>query len=856
MSDEHQDWIQDKTDEDNTRDNLERLQEDGDETSLNTNDEPDDTKSLSSKSKGYTEEALEQIIGGIPVEAIGTMVWNNISPAVKDVIKNKLSKEYNPNHADDGKFSSGGGSSGKKAKDKPKNPYPKSHPKHDDAEKNPNAYGKHQDSHVANYDIKNEDERDFLNKQAKSIKDKGNSKRWEDKGFRVTKDNMGGIDVTKDGKSIWYSQSSEDNVDMFGDSDDWDDNAILDHLESGGAISKEAKLGIPFEDHIKGEATDEESEEASDTGVSPERDYGQKINTPVPSGTTFNESDRKRIKDWHGNTGVEDEDGNVIEDRVLINSLDGESKANEYHQPILIKGRPSKDKLRDKFAPYIYFEDEGENTWVIFDELYDINGKQELESLGYNVIGESKANEEGIASVSGPADSSAIVGTGVHVKPEDDEEVDTTDPVLLNETYVEDQYGYIYRPVYVGESHKVKVTDLIYNGKLYTMESVGNCPMCKGAGKVTVERLGLKECPKCDGSGDIQGEQEQPQMIQQEPPMLQGGESCNCQKKTKVEQAYESFISKKIEILKKRAKGNESVTMMYGLPTIRKNGRKIKGTLAYAGVSLNDRIYLPEELAKGHGKTLPLLLNHSAIAGAENEMDRLDDEMRNSLETETDYNVGEVTLTWDADKLTLYYEGVVENEFFQKEIDDMDMAVSLGIYYDSDSPKVCDEECYTLIKGAEFREVSLVYHAGFPIATIEAVEAKLKKKSAESVTLGHYDEEKKSDEVEDELPLGGTIDAEPKEESVESFYAPQEFSVRGVSGMTISNSNGVEKYTFDPTQNYSTNTIHFNVLGEGATIFGEQLQPKMTTPEELTKEIEAKGDLEVEDSDKDVIAEL
>ena len=74
--------------------------------------------------------------------------------------------------------------------------------------------------------------------------------------------------------------------------------------------------------------------------------------------------------------------------------------------------------------------------------------------------------------------------------------------------------------------------------------------------------------------------------------------------------------------------------------------------------------------------------------------------------------------------------------------------------------------------------------------------------------------------------------------------------------MTISNSNGVERYTFDPTQNYSTNTLHFNVLGEGATIFGEQLQPKMTTPEELTKEIEAKGDLEVEDSDKNVIAEL
>ena len=462
------------------------------------------------------------------------------------------------------------------------------------------------------------------------------------------------------------------------------------------------------------------------------------------------------------------------------------------------------------------------------------------------------------------------------MKPEDDEEVEQNDPVLLNESYVEDQFGYIYRPVYTNESRKIINDDLDYNGKLYTVEGVGNCPMCRGAGKVTVERLGLKECPKCDGSGDIQAEQEMPpqmevpQEVPQEvpvekeveevPPQFQESKSCGC--KTKAEEAkisaFESFINDKITILKKRAKGNESVTMMYGLPTVRKNGRKIKGTLAYAGVSLNDRIYLPEELAKGHGKTLPLLLNHSALAGAENEMDRLDDEMRNSLQNETDYQVGEVTLTWDADKLTLYYEGVVDNEFFQKEIDDMDMAVSLGIYYDSDSPVVCDEECYTLIKGAEFREVSLVHHAGFPIATIEAVEARLKKKSAESITLGHYDEEEKSDEVEDELPLGGSIDAEPVDDSqvVESFHAPQEFSVRGVSGMTISNTNGVERYVFDPTQNYSTNTIHFSVLGEGAEIFGEQLQPKMTTPEELTKEIEKQKDLVIEDSDKDVIAEL
>jgi len=172
---------------------------------------------------------------------------------------------------------------------------------------------------------------------------------------------------------------------------------------------------------------------------------------------------------------------------------------------------------------------------------------------------------------------------------------------------------------------------------------------------------------------------------------------------------------------------------MFGLPTINKDGKKIKGILAYAGVSLNNRIYLPEELAKGDGKTLPLLLNHSNEAGAEEELDRLDEEMRDHLANGKDYQIGWVTLRWEPEELTLYYEGVIENEFFQKEVNDADMAVSLGIWYDSDSPQVCDEECYTMIRGAEFREVSLVYHPGFPIATIEAVEVAIKNKAVKQI---------------------------------------------------------------------------------------------------------------------------
>ena len=364
-----------------------------------------------------------------------------------------------------------------------------------------------------------------------------------------------------------------------------------------------------------------------------------------------------------------------------------------------------------------------------------------------------------------------------------------------------------------------------------------------------------------------------------------------CEKSMK---QFRGYIAREIGVLKKRAKANEAVSIMYGLPTISKQGKKIKGILAYAGVSLNDRIYLPEELSKGHGLTLPLLLNHSNIAGAEEELDRLDDDMVSHLEDERDYKIGEVTLDWDQEKLTLFYEGVIEHEFFQKEVDDADMAVSLGIYYDSDSPVVCDVNCYTIIKGAEFREVSLVYHPGFPIATIEAVEAQLKKEIREKqkanedhleklVQLKKNEEEEQArgeDETEDIKLIDDIIEAEKKEgeeneEDIiitddpetlnlvtqvpaedwneETIATESNFSVRGINGFTISNSNGVTRYKLDPSNGYENNWLHVNVNQSGAKLFGEnfQLQPKMTTPPELTKEIEKHPDIKFTDSDAD-----
>jgi len=199
-------------------------------------------------------------------------------------------------------------------------------------------------------------------------------------------------------------------------------------------------------------------------------------------------------------------------------------------------------------------------------------------------------------------------------------------------------------------------------------------------------------------------------------------ESCDCSK-------VDSFISRQHSNLKLKAKENQSVDLLVGKPQI--EGKKIKGRLAYAGISLNRRLYLPEELAKGDGMTVPLIINHASIAGAENELyeqRRLSQELVQKLERGEEIPVGEVSLTWSEPELTLYYEGIITDEFFQKELTDGNMSVSLGMYYDANSPKICDVECYTVLKDAEFHEVSLVYNPGFPIATVEAVEALIKKK--------------------------------------------------------------------------------------------------------------------------------
>ena len=401
--------------------------------------------------------------------------------------------------------------------------------------------------------------------------------------------------------------------------------------------------------------------------------------------------------------------------------------------------------------------------------------------------------------------------------------------------------------IIVKENGKLKFKTVFQESKKKASENdIGNCDFCKGTGKVTVEHLGLKDCPRCGGDGNIDGNQpneseispaNQPQGQQPaktDNPFEKKKDSENPFEKKSLEclacpksvKQFEGWVKKKIEVLKSKSTAHEGVGLLFGLPTIEQKGKKIKGRLAYAGVSLNNRIYLPEELAKGDRRTLPLLLNHSNVAGAEEELDRLDEKMRGALESNEDFQVGWVTLRWEPKELTLYYEGIVTDPFFQNEITDADMAVSLGIWYDSDSPKVCNEECYTLIRGAEFREVSLVYHPGFPIATIEAVETNLKTRARQTIV---------TEALTQSNPMSNQILNTNGITTNTSLI--HSYSISGVESVGFSSNGSVANWTFDG------NPIFISVTGTEA-----KLEPYYSLPRKTKDEVDKlKKDVSIQD---------
>lgn len=216
--------------------------------------------------------------------------------------------------------------------------------------------------------------------------------------------------------------------------------------------------------------------------------------------------------------------------------------------------------------------------------------------------------------------------------------------------------------------------------------------------------------------------------------------SCECRwEPVTASEAMSEFIELHSRILQENYP-NSKVEIMVGTlnPTVVATEMiggelHIHGVLAIAGISHNRRIYLPEQLAKGNGQHLHVIFNHATPIGIEMEMPHLPEDIQEKIMNYEKIDVGETDLTWEQEKLTLFHDTVIKHPFFIKEINAKRMSVSLGMIFEDTAEPVCDEVCYTVVKEGRFQEMSLVYHAGFPHATIEANEAMIITDSAKEI---------------------------------------------------------------------------------------------------------------------------
>jgi N4-gp56 family major capsid protein len=117
-------------------------------------------------------------------------------------------------------------------------------------------------------------------------------------------------------------------------------------------------------------------------------------------------------------------------------------------------------------------------------------------------------------------------------------------------------------------------------------------------------------------------------------------------------------------------------------------GKKIKGVAAYAGLSRNRNLYLPEELQKADGKKVPVFWEH-------------------------DYSkhIGQAVLRWNPDLQVLEFEG----ELFDGAAAPY---VSIGADYTSEEWF----EGYRVPRNLDFVELSLTQNPGLPLTSAQIVE--------------------------------------------------------------------------------------------------------------------------------------
>ena len=209
---------------------------------------------------------------------------------------------------------------------------------------------------------------------------------------------------------------------------------------------------------------------------------------------------------------------------------------------------------------------------------------------------------------------------------------------------------------------------------------------------------------------------------------------------------------------------------------------KISGRVSFPGISLNNRLYLPEELAKGDGITVPILLNHGDLEGAEDiGPELLPVEYRNRLAKSEEIILGSITYHFNFQTRELLYDGQVTDPFFSQKHVLEQMSVSQGVSFDPNLSReqVCGTvQCYQVVRGIRFVEMSLVYHPGFgPIATLaaESHNGSLSGKITHTNLMSNKDEianencDKDPDKVNEDLQSSEPITSAGKEQCPEGM---------------------------------------------------------------------------------------
>lgn len=139
--------------------------------------------------------------------------------------------------------------------------------------------------------------------------------------------------------------------------------------------------------------------------------------------------------------------------------------------------------------------------------------------------------------------------------------------------------------------------------------------------------------------------------------------------------------------------------------TSAKESKRLQGILAIPRISRNGNLYLPEELARADGRTIPVLWNHQGSP-------------RDASQPISQSDIiGTMRLSWDPDLMQLKYEAEVD-----RELPNIPLHASLGAFFQRQDHVCGSSKCYAVPRDLQFVEASLTPTPGIPETTVNILE--------------------------------------------------------------------------------------------------------------------------------------